>query len=246
MVIGEILAYVEALIACDLPPDELAARIKAKLPAAHTGTLDDLIGVAPPAKLPAVIATFLKGLAKVEKADAKRKRDRENVATKRAASPRRGTATSATRATSATSRHGDPSPAYTSPPVSEPKRVLKSISTYPLPTDFKLAPSDIEVAKSEGWDQQKIDRQFSRFCDHHRASGTRKADWNAMWRLWVTNPLQMEQPSLPLRPPLTAIQGSQNEHRPRANQHSSGAGGLARVAYEFGQRATDGNHADSA
>jgi hypothetical protein len=88
MVIGEILAYVEALIACDLPPDELAARIKAKLPAAHTGTLDDLIGVAPPAKLPAVIATFLKGLAKVEKADAKRKRDRENVAS--FAQPRHG------------------------------------------------------------------------------------------------------------------------------------------------------------
>jgi hypothetical protein len=77
------LAFVDGLLACGLPPTELAAQIKTQLPAANAAKLEHLISIAPAAKLQAVVTAYVNGLVKAEKADAKRKRDRENIAAKR-------------------------------------------------------------------------------------------------------------------------------------------------------------------
>jgi hypothetical protein len=222
------LAFVHGLLACGLPPTELAAQIKAQLPAANAAKLEHLISIAPAAKLQAVVTAYVNGLVKAEKADAKRKRDRENIAAKRGGGGPRDmrdsrdigdSATRKTSATRATRRHRDSPPAYTSPPVeiSEPKKVLRSlsISTHPLPADFKLTADDIEFALLKvGWDQQQVDHQFSRFCDHYRASGACKADWHAAWRNWVTNPLSRQQP-LPLPPPIHLVESNEHEQHNR-------------------------------
>jgi hypothetical protein len=243
MTISETLAYIDGLMACGLPHDDLVTEIVGIIRRdhpAHTAATESLIARAPPEKLHAVIAAFLKGLAKAEKTELKRKRDRETIAIKRS---RHGdTATLATSATLATPRHCDPSPAYTSPPkeVSEPKKVLKkSISRHTLPVGFNLGPGDIEFACSKGWDQQRIDSEFARFCDHYRASGARKADWHAVWRLWVTSPYQDRQPPLPLPPTLyktnPELRGDQyGAHR---NGGGFGGGGFAQNTVEFARRA---------
>jgi hypothetical protein len=102
--IGAALAYLDALLACGLAPDELAAQIKAKLAPVHAAQLDDLIRLAPPERLKAVLTTFLKGLEKAEKAEAKAEakrtynRDRNRVL--------RGSNNSATGTTSTTRQHG--------------------------------------------------------------------------------------------------------------------------------------------
>ena len=68
--------FLEALLACDLPPAELAARIKTKLPAVNAAELEELIELAPPAKLPTVISTYVNGLVKSAKAELKRSYNR--------------------------------------------------------------------------------------------------------------------------------------------------------------------------
>lgn len=86
--IGVTLAYLDALLAGGLAPDELAEQIKANVSPALAAKVDDLVRLAPPHKLKAMIEAFLKGLAKAEKreasAEAKRKHDRESMAAKRA------------------------------------------------------------------------------------------------------------------------------------------------------------------
>ncbi len=224
--------FLDALLACDLPPSELAAKIKAKLPAGDATELEELIAIARPEKLQAVITAYATALAKAEKADAKRKRDREGIAARRASGD---IATRVTSATRATSRHRDSPPAYTSPPkeISEPKKVLKSISTYTLPPDFKLTPADIDYALSQpGWDQAHVDLQFSRFCNHYHSRGERRADWSAAWRSWCTNPLSQPQRQLPL----LQLVGGTNLENNRRNGHAKDwrPGGLGRLAMQLG------------
>src|SRR5260370_883654 len=89
--------FLDALLACDLPPSELAAKIKAKLPAGDATELEELIAIARPKKRQAIITAYATALAKAEKADAKRKRDREGIAARRASGDIATRVTSATR-----------------------------------------------------------------------------------------------------------------------------------------------------
>jgi hypothetical protein len=110
------LAFVDALLACDLPATELAAQIKAQLPAANAAKLEHLISIAPAAKLQAVVTAYVNGLVKAEKADAKRKRDRESIAAKRGGGGPRDSRDIGDSATRATRRHRD-SPQHILPPL---------------------------------------------------------------------------------------------------------------------------------
>jgi uncharacterized protein YdaU (DUF1376 family) len=50
-----------------------------------------------------------------------------------------------------------------------------------LGDDFELTANMRAAAETERIDP---DRTFAKFCDYHRAEGTRKKDWLAAWRLW--------------------------------------------------------------
>ena len=58
-----------------------------------------------------------------------------------------------------------------------------------LPDGFQLTDRMTAHAASKGLDPTRIDHQFERFCDHHRAKGSLFADWEAAWRKWVGNAL---------------------------------------------------------
>jgi hypothetical protein len=224
--------FLEALLACDLPPAELAARIKTKLPAVNAAELEDLIGLAPPAKLPAVISTYVNGLVTSAKEELKRSYNRHRNRALRQPSD----ATTPTTSTTLATGQQNNSPRYIdSPPreISEPKKVLKSISTHELPTDFKLTAADVDFALSQsGWDQRHVDLQFSRFCNHYRSRGERRADWSAMWRNWCTNPLSQPERQLPL---LHTVGGTHAETNRRSGRPQDWRpGGLGRLSMQLG------------
>ena len=68
---------ISALLTLDLAPAELAAEIKAILPAADAANLERLISIAPPAKLQALLTTYAAEIVKAEKAEAKRVYNRD-------------------------------------------------------------------------------------------------------------------------------------------------------------------------
>jgi hypothetical protein len=59
-----------------------------------------------------------------------------------------------------------------------------------LPDDWRLDEIGRAYARQNGWDEQKIDAEETRFRDHAKANGRKQIDWPAAWRNWVTSPFQ--------------------------------------------------------
>lgn len=53
-----------------------------------------------------------------------------------------------------------------------------------LPGSLKLTDSMREHCRTKAPNVDP-DEQFERFCDHHRAKGSKFRDWEAAWRTWV-------------------------------------------------------------
>jgi hypothetical protein len=176
-------AFVGALLACELPPAELAAQIKAELPAADATKLEKLIAIAPPERLEAVVTAYVKGLVKAEKADAKRKRDRENIAAKRDGGSRdirdsRDIGDSATRATSAT-------------PLSlkKEKEDLSLSAKTRFPKDWKPSDETRLLAINKFGEQAGLN-VIAKFRLHRLSRdgpGVVSADWQAECCKWILN-----------------------------------------------------------
>jgi DNA-binding MarR family transcriptional regulator len=56
-----------------------------------------------------------------------------------------------------------------------------------LPVDWGLDRDRREIAMAAGVDPSTISRELKKFVAHHRANGSRKADWNEAWNLWCLN-----------------------------------------------------------
>lgn len=56
-----------------------------------------------------------------------------------------------------------------------------------LPEDWILTPAHIEAAGKKGLDAARAAVEAEKFCDYHRAKGTRMLDWMAAWRTWLGN-----------------------------------------------------------
>ena len=65
----------------------------------------------------------------------------------------------------------------------------------PLPSDFELPESWLELARQEGlWD---VDRAARRFRDHYAATGRVMRDWRAAWCKWVAEDVDRQGPDDP-------------------------------------------------
>lgn len=58
-------------------------------------------------------------------------------------------------------------------------------ATSPLADDWMPTPAGIAYAHSKGLTDADISRELDRFANHHRAKGSRFADWHAGWRGWI-------------------------------------------------------------
>ncbi len=54
-----------------------------------------------------------------------------------------------------------------------------------LPDDFQLSASDIGYAYDVLGLVVDVQPMFRKFCNHHRANGSKRADWSAAWCKWV-------------------------------------------------------------
>lgn len=70
--------------------------------------------------------------------------------------------------------------------ASAPIKFPKKISTA-IPDDFAMDAAMERFAAERGFDGEEVRRMFEKFCNHHRAKGSRFADWRAAWRTWVGN-----------------------------------------------------------
>lgn len=69
---------------------------------------------------------------------------------------------------------------------SKPKRVSRSAVDIPeRPTEEARV-----FARSEGWDDERTNREWQRFRDHSLAKGRKHRDLMAAWRNWVRSPYQ--------------------------------------------------------
>lgn len=56
--------------------------------------------------------------------------------------------------------------------------------------NFQLDEDGKKFALDRGIIFSDLENQVERFKTHHQAKGTVKQDWNAAWRLWVTDPIR--------------------------------------------------------
>ncbi len=63
----------------------------------------------------------------------------------------------------------------------------------PIPTDFKPNGTFEQTAALKGWTQDQIDSALTDFILHHRAQGTRLADWSAKFTQWMHRQPRFEQ-----------------------------------------------------
>jgi hypothetical protein len=72
-------------------------------------------------------------------------------------------------------------------PLSKSKRVSSAI-----PEGFALDDAMRKFAGDRGFVGVNVERMFERFSNHHRAKGSRFADWHAAWRTWVGNQVEFD------------------------------------------------------
>jgi helix-turn-helix protein len=76
------------------------------------------------------------------------------------------------------------------PKKDKPSLVKRAKPKIPLPDDFQprpFTPGTICAGIVEAWRPGRIERELSKFKDHHLKTGAVWADWDAAWRTWVQN-----------------------------------------------------------
>lgn len=68
-----------------------------------------------------------------------------------------------------------------SPPPPRPRRPVKVLPLLPWPEDFAMTDAHRAYAARNGLDPAF---EWGAFRDHHRAKGSRFADWTAAWQTW--------------------------------------------------------------
>jgi hypothetical protein len=79
-------------------------------------------------------------------------------------------------------------------PSREPSRTVKGTvrerardSKLPIPADWKPPPESLADAEERGFTRQDLENEAHQFCNHHRAHGSIRADWNAAWEKWLVD-----------------------------------------------------------
>lgn len=86
------------------------------------------------------------------------------------------------------------------PPPSPKKKKASPKKNMALPDDWQPEPFGEGSEAGEivaAWPDGEAKRQLERFRDHHRAKGSRFADWQAAWGTWVRNSVMFARPKSP-------------------------------------------------
>jgi hypothetical protein len=88
----------------------------------------------------------------------------------------------------------------------------------PLPSDWKLSDTDIELAKSLGLIANEIEVEAGQFADYYRARGERRVSWSAQWSSWCRRAAQKlgRSPSATGAPLINLIPCDEDSERGRA------------------------------
>lgn len=74
-----------------------------------------------------------------------------------------------------------------------PTPIVKSKrASTAMPEGLALDDAMRKFAGDRGYAGVNVERMFERFLNHHRAKGSRFADWQAAWRTWVGNQVQFD------------------------------------------------------
>lgn len=68
--------------------------------------------------------------------------------------------------------------------IDKPSKARKSQA---IPQDFTPNENGLSKAQAAGLN---VERELSRFKDHHAAKGTKMLDWQAAWRTWIGNAVE--------------------------------------------------------
>lgn len=68
------------------------------------------------------------------------------------------------------------------PAAPTPKKATKP---HPMPDDLELTDAMRRAASEVHLPTSQHDVEFANFCDHHRAKGSKMADWSLAWRKWA-------------------------------------------------------------
>lgn len=72
-------------------------------------------------------------------------------------------------------------------PKSKPLKEKPESRARRLPADWSLTDAHYTAAEKRGFDRGRAEAEAEKFCDYHRAKGTRMVDWLAAWRTWLGN-----------------------------------------------------------
>jgi hypothetical protein len=87
------------------------------------------------------------------------------------------------------------------------KRASRAKPKVPLPEGWlpkPLTPGTVCAQIVSVWIAGRMERELSKFRDHHLRSDQRWSDWDAAWRTWIQNSGDFERPANGLRAPLRA------------------------------------------
>jgi uncharacterized protein YdaU (DUF1376 family) len=59
-----------------------------------------------------------------------------------------------------------------------------------LPENWKLSEKGRAYAMERGFGHGRIDKMATKFFNYHRGKGSKMADWEAAWRMWVENEIE--------------------------------------------------------
>jgi hypothetical protein len=69
----------------------------------------------------------------------------------------------------------------------KPRKTKSKAPQTVLPVDFAPNETGLKRATEAGLN---VEREITRFRDHHTAKGTRFSDWQAAWRTWIGNAIE--------------------------------------------------------
>lgn len=87
----------------------------------------------------------------------------------------------------------DPHTRVQSPDAKDQKeRYTRPSGQHRIPEDWYPSEDGYTYAADHGYDRPAAEAMFRKFTDHHRAKGTRWANWDLVWQNWVRNQVEFD------------------------------------------------------
>jgi hypothetical protein len=105
-------------------------------------------------------------------------------------------------------------------PIEEKPQVKAESRATRLPADWSLTDAHLEAAAKRGFDAARATAEGEKFCDYHRAKGSRMVDWLAAWRTWLGNAVTFDARRSPAPQRNGTAPASSSSLREQTRQHS--------------------------